>query len=395
MYKYKKYIYFFFVISISIIIICKIRYKNEITYKIKYNNEKFEVFQKKYKKKYYIEITYNNKMYPLDIYINFNKRKIIKNIYYYKTKNYECIFPLFVENEYIDIMCYNDGIIYNYNEIRGKDSKLDKYVKTIRIYNSKRYIDNEKYISKKDGIKFYNTVKKNLYITTYLGLANSNKTIKLFDNDVYSQPLKAFVDNYYIVADYDKSNKFDFDEFYIVNLDNYEIKKIKYKDKISYDSYIQGIVDNNIYLYDRDNEKQYVIDVKEKNINLISDNKIKYYNNGKWETISINKANNVKYFNYESLENKFDYDYIYDAFDKYYLLKKNNNRYSLFLVYKNSINTIKYLTDIESNNILFNEDYIYYVFKNNMYYYSESEGKKLVLNYSELEFNNDIKYYIY
>ena len=362
MYKKYKYIYLILIVVIVIILLSKVIYKNKINYKIKSDNKVFKINQLKTDSKYYIEISYNNKIYPLDIDYTSKKRKIIKDIYYFKDKKYECILPIFSNNSYIDMMCYKDKVIYNYSSIKGNDTKLDKYIKSIKIYDINKYKDNKTVENIVDGIKFYNNLDKNIYITNYRGITSKDKSIDLFNSDIYNKPLSVFINNYYLIADYNKLDRYEFNEFYLVNLDNYNTFKIKYKDNISFDSYIQGIVDNKIYLYDIDNEKQYEIDYNSKKIKLISNDKVKYYNNGKWENISISKANSKIYFNYESLDNIFDYDYVYETDTKYYLLKIDNDIYKLYLTYKQNTNIIKYLIDIETYDIIVNDTYLYYVY---------------------------------
>ena len=383
------------IIVLLMFLLFKNCFSSRKSYKIKSDKKVFIVSENKNNTKYYIEIKYTDKVYPLNINYNSKKNKLIKKIYYYEDNTYECVLPILSNNSYIDMMCYKDNIIYNYSSINGVDKKLDKFVKSLDIYDINKYNDNKKETSVIDETKFYNIIDKNTYITNYRGIIYRNNKIELFNNDVYNKPLSTFVSNYYIVANYNSDNKYEFNEFYIVNLDTYEVSTLKYKDTISFDSYIQGIVDNKVYIYDVDNENQYEIDIDSKKISLISSSRVKYYNYGKWESISKSKANNILYFNFESLDNIFDCDFVYETIDSYYLIKKNDNYYDLYLVYKNNKNLTKYLTTIENNNINIGDNYIYYVYKDKIYYYSEETNKKLLLSYSELEYNDDIKFYIY
>ena len=201
--------------------------------------------------------------------------------------------------------------------------------------------------------------------------------------------------SYYIIADYERNYTFKY--FYIVNLSTKEVKKLETKRDISYDSYIQGIVDNKLYIYDKDNENQYEINVINNEINLISSDKyIKYYTNNKWEKMNKVKANKEIYFDYETLDNYFtDYDIVKESRDYYYLFKRDGISYKLYRVDKNNIAVYKYILDVPTTDITFNDNYIYYVYKNKLYYYSDSVGIKTILENSELEFNDTIKYYIH
>ena len=240
-----------------------------------------------------------------------------------------------------------------------------------------------------------NNLKKTAVISTYNGLIINDKKIELFEKDIYNNKLSTFINNYYIIADYDKNYSFDF--FYIVNLDTKKVTKLESRYDISYDSYIQGIVDNKVYLYDKDNENQYEIDVNNNKIKIISsDDYIKYYTNKKWEKLNKAKANKEIYFDYETLDNKFpSYNYVKEIGDYYYLYKKDGISYKLYRVDKNNIDIYKYLLNVPTTNINFKDNYLYYVYKDKLYYYSDSTGLKTMLENSEIEFNETIKYYIY
>ena len=379
-----------FLIVLSLFII-KIFDISSLNYKIKSNKQIFYISENYKNNYYYFEIKNNNYIYPINIY-NINKgRKIINKIYSYIDKNYNCILPIFDDEIKTDMMCYTNNTLYNYQSIKGYNKKLDEYVKTIKEYPS--YVSEDKVIKKIDNtINIYNNVDKLVSITTYKGIIVSGKDLKLFDEDNYNNTISTFINNYYIVADYNE--KYEFNKFYVVNLLNKNISTIETKNDISFDSYIQGIVENNIYLYDKDNEIQYEINIENKEINIVSNsNYIKYYSNNKWEKMNKTKANKVIYFNYDSLENKFsDYSYVYENEYYYYLIDKENN---LYRVNKNNIDVIHYLINVPVNDIKIKDNYIYYLHNDKIYYYNDITGLKLILSDTELKFNNTIKYYIY
>ena len=387
------------IILIILILICKSILKiNNVSYKFNYDDKEFTINEINKNNNYYIEIKHSNSVYPIRIYNSSKKRKIIDNIYYYKDDTYECLLPIINSKLDIDMMCYKDNILLDYNTIIGDNSKLDDYVKNIDIYDINKFKDdtsNEKNIG---TIKLYrnNQINDKVAITTYKGLIVSGMEIELFKNDIYNNKISTFIDNYYLIADYD--NTYDFEYFYLVNLTSGNIERIKTKDEISLDSYIQGIVDNKVYLYDKDNEKQYEIDIDKKEVKLIvSGDNVKYYKNNKWETINKLKAKKELYFDYTTLSNDFtDYGEVIESDLYYYLInKKNNNKFDLYRVDKNNLDVYKFIGTIPTNKIYTHEGYIYYTFNNKLYFYSDSTGTKTLLEDSELEFNNTIKYYIY
>ena len=387
------------IILIILIIICKsILTFDNINYKIDVNGTKIKIKEEVNLDNYYIEIKTDNNTYPFRIYVDFNnKRKIIKDIYLYKDKKIECILPIINDNIYTDMMCYKDNIIYDYYTLVGENDSLDKYVNSIKEYNANEFKNIENNTTTIGTVKYneFDNVKNIVAITTYNGMIINDEEIRLFDKDIYSNELSVFIDNYYIVADYEK--KYTFNNFYIVDLNTKKVNILESKEDISYDSYIQGIVGDKIYLYDKDNENQYEIDIKNNKIDIISNNNyIKYYSNKKWEKVNKVKANKELYFNYETLDNIFtSYDYVKEVEDYYYLFKKDGISYKLHRVDKNNVDIDKYILDVPTTNLYFNNNYLYYVYKDKLYYYSDSTGLKILLENSELKFNDTIKYYIY
>ena len=387
------------IILLILILICKsILSFDSINYKLNIDKNKIKIKEVINDNNYYIEIKSDNNIYPLRIYEDLNnKRKVVKDIYFYKDNSIECILPVINNKLYTDMMCYKDGSIYDYYNIIGENDSLDKYIRSIDLYNANNF-KNESIDTKTIGTvnyNIFNNLNNTVAITTYKGLIINDSNINLFQNDIYNNKLSIFTDNYYVVAGYEK--KYSFNYFYVVNLETKKITKLKSKTDISYDSYIQGIVDNKIYLYDKDNENQHEINIKENKVEIVSSEEyIRYYSNKKWEKMNKVKANKEIYFDYETLDNYFTkYDYVEEVDDYYYLYKKDGISYKLYRVDKDNIEVYKYILDVPTTNIYFNDNYLYYIYKDKLYYYSDSIGLKTILENSELEFNDTIKYYIY
>lgn len=389
--KNKKYI--LLIVLVVLIIICNLLLNVKyLVYNLKYDNETFNIKELYKNGSNYIEIKHDDKIYPIRL--NTKNRRVINKIYYYKDKNLECIFPV-IDNINLDVMCYKEDILYNYFDIKGENKKLDKYIKTIKEYNKDTFLNKEEIKNIKHTITLFNNedINKNIAITTYKGLMIDGMEIELFKNDIYNNKISSFVDNFYLIADYDK--EYEFNDFYLVNIKTKSIEKIKTKYDISFDSYIQGIVDNKIYLYDLDNQNQYEIDVNRKIVKVISSkDKIRYYKSNKWETIS--KPSKELYFDYIPLSKDFiRYDYVLESDNYYYLFKKNNDEYNLYRVDKENINIYKYIGVVPSIDIHIYDDYLYYISNNKLYYYSDSTSFRTILIDTEFTFNNTIKYYIY
>ncbi|MBR3230126.1 MAG: hypothetical protein IKF91_04805 [Bacilli bacterium] len=344
---------------------------------------------------YYFKIKSDKLSINFQIKENYNKsEKIIKKLHYKKIDDYKCLFPLFKENRQLtDIMCMKDNIIYYANTLNNKN--IQNYFEKKGYKN--KYKDKAKKMSITNTQSIYkDNIKKNTYIAieTYKGLKlfNGKETeVKIFENDVYKKPISIFTHKYYLVADY--NSEYTFNKMHLVNIINGEKITIRSYDDISFDSYIMGEVDGKIYMFDKENNKQYEIDLEEKMINHIGNkNNIIFYN-GKWTTITLNEAKSEKKFTtFKEVEG-------YEKVDKinnyYYYYKKENNTYKIYRADKNNKKIKTYLFDTKDiTNITYIKDNIYYKNNNILYIYSNNSSKKLISD-KEIEFNSDISFGIY
>jgi len=224
-----------------------------------------------------------------------------------------------------------------------------------------------------------------------------NKNTITYAHDIKNKkPISVFTGKYYLVADY--KEKYSFKNFTLINIINGNKTNIRSYDDISFDSYIQGVVDNDIYLFDKDAQTQYKISIKYESVEKVADkNNLKYYN-GKWTTMSLSDALNNKKFN-NNYSNKIKG---YDKVDKignktgyYYLYKKQNNKYQVFKANIQNPKIKTYLFETTSlDSIIYLDNIIYYLNGNSFYYYTNDGSRKILTN-SELEFNDDISFGVY
>ncbi len=332
--------------------------------------------------------------------------KVIKDIKYYKDDEYECILPIFKDDSVlVDIICHVDDQFTYYYNLKTKNVALDNFVLSLKEYHLSQFTE----ISQTEvveGVTIYkNDLIKDHYVAigNYRGIFNISKNfnlinykISLYSHDVYNPKLSAFSDEYYVVVDYNKD--YAFNEINVVNLVSLATSKIKANRPISMDSYIQGVVDGKIYLYDKDNKIQYEIMPYKNSLATYSGSDMKYYNNGNWETLNASDASNGVLFQYG--EETSDY---YDRFDKvgnnvgfYYMYKKNGKVYD---VYRRSIqdeDSMMYLFSTDNiSYISYVKDHVYYVDGNMVKVFNDAFGIRNVAQYKELEFNNNLKLYVY
>ena len=347
-------------------------------YTAKDNNYKFNIKNDKFKLTF--DVTYD-----------YNKgSNIITKIHHKKINNYECILPIFKGNKILtDIMCKQNNTVYYGNNI---DNEISDFIKEMEKYGYQ--LSNFKDKAKKTKLSVNTAVYKNnilenhyLALENYKGLVLYNTkemTVPLFENDIYTKPISTFTDKYYIVADY--NNEYSFKIFKVVNIINGNEKEIRSYDEISFDSYIMGIINNEIYLFDKDAKVQYKINIEKETVTKMED--IKYYD-GKWHIMSLKDALNEKKFDNNKVTVN-NYEKAVKIGKYYYLYEKTGDNYNVYKAYNKQNNQRIFLfktSDI--NSIIYLENYIY--FKNgNTFYYWSNNGVKKVLENSELEFNNDL-----
>lgn len=391
---------------------------HNLEYKIKKDENTFyikEIYTQKRKNEinnYYFEVKINDDVFNFQTYKNYKKANyIIKDIEYFSNDKYKCIYLKDKDKKQIsDVICLNNGIEYFYSSIKNQDKELDEFVKKLKGYiinkeNLENKIDANPIIFYKDNI----IDNHYLYIENYKGIYLINKednvkNITIFKNDLYTNKISILNGKNYITANY--NDQYKFHEFKVVNITNGKKSEIISNDDISFDSYMQGTIDNQTYIFDKSEKKQYRINLKSKIVSL-SGNKskgIELYKNNKIITGSAYTATKEEIkFNKYTCDNKFN-NKEYDKVEKvgnelsgyYYLYLKENNKYKVYRVNVQNKKILTYLfTTDDIDNVYYFEDYIYY--KDGLYikYYKDNIGIKTLIKNTELEFNKSINFGLY
>ncbi len=349
---------------------------------------------------YKFELQHNNFDLIFDVTVDYNKASnIIDEINYKEIDDYQCVMPVFKNDDIlIDMMCMKDDIVYYAHDL--DNSSINEYASSMKKYGYKQtdYEDNGEKTNLSSTTAIY---QDNILDNHYLALENykgidlyssDNTTVNLFENDVYKKPISVFTDKYYVVADY--NSEYSFKIFKVVNIINGTEKEIRSYDEISFDSVVQGVVDGEIYIFDKDARVQYKINLENETVeNVSEDGDIKYYN-GKWSTMSLTDALNEKKFDnyYTNIDG-------YEKVDKvgkyYYVYEKQDDKYLVYKAYNKKVTEKIYLfTTSDINSVIYANEYIYFRDDTIFYYWSNS-GVKKILEDSELEFNDDITLGVY
>lgn len=384
---------------------------HHISYIVNTQNEKFEIEETYQKNKnnqagYLLTIRVNDAVFPIPIALEKKNKKLVDDVYYFENKEYVCIYPV-GKNLKLDVLCENKETIYPYHNIRGVDLEIDQFVLSLENYDSAVFMDNRSILKTDAGISIYNHVISDHMIgmETYKGLyvldaSNLLRKKNLFTSDIYQKSVKIFDKQYYIVGDYNQN--YEFHEFSVVNMQNMKVSKIISNKAISLDSYIQGVVDNSLYLLDRTNKRQYKIDLSSKTVKKIGDTDlgVQMYLDGKWSTMTMYEVlRGDTYFKNTILPEEID-PTLYEAYQQvgkyYYLYQKEENGYAVYRIQEESPEIRYYITTLsDTYQVGYIGDYFYWKEKDSIYYYHDSIGSRIVIKNPEMEFNSDLQFGIY
>ena len=402
----KKHIKCILVILFIFLIACflgnKFKTHHTVKYKLKNNTQILETYHKDKKSDYYlIEINHQDKKYIFDIKNNFKKKKkIVKDLIIYKKENVSCIYPILINEKYtLDIICSIDENLYAYASIKDKYD-FGEFIKTIPNYDDKYYDDKTSNIKNYNDIKIYND---NLYPNENIIIYNYKNLIKIKDysyskisfsnHDIYNNDLGIMINNLYLIPKY--SNKPEISSYYVIDILKQKKKEIKLNNKLSTNLYINGIVDDKLYIFDKSNIIQYELDPNTKKLNRVGNkNNMKFYD-GKW--IDANPYDYIKEekkFNSISskMEFPFHHDKIYTPANYYYIYNYNGKFYK---VYKHDLNNPIFLFEFDDfDEVQIINDKIYFINDKTLYRYDKS-GLKKVVQRDEFKYNSKNIYSAY
>lgn len=297
----------------------------------------------------------------------FLSKKLVKEVEIKEKDNNFCIIPKSNKINFYPLCLQNDRLI-SYHLINNEELDFSSFKKEIEFRENSF-----------NSITMYNLNNKKYYIWNYDGFLilsdKEQKKVKLFQEDVYNIPLTIKVGNKLLIANYD--SKYEFNTLYILDSKKDKAREMNLGKMISFDSYFLGATNKKAYLVDKKNKKEYEIDPKKLKLkSIVADNQGKIIKNSLWESISINSlVNNEDKFTYQRITNfKIENDILY----------KVENGYQTKL-------SEKKVKDI----IYQDQNTIYYLVEDKLYYYNDDSGEILALSNFEWNFNYKNLIYIF
>lgn len=367
---------------------------HNIIYKVNNNYEVEEHYQySKNNHQYSIIIRRKNNNYSYILNNNLHKKKkIIKEIKTFKNKNLTCIIPIYKKNISLKSYCsINNRQVSNSYLIMSNNEEYNLLLDKLKKYNINIYEKNTtktKYkqlkVYQKNILKGYTFILWN-YKGIYLLNGERLSYKKFLNYDLYDNIMSTVVSEYYVL--FDNSSVNGIDTIYYYNLKKDKLKKITLKKKLSKDSYINGVVNKLIYITDRNEKKQYTIDIKREKIEELENKNNNYtiYNNNKRKYISKSD-----YFLQDQL---FNNKLITNKITKSKLLKKDNiyyymedNKFYKVLNISKDNPILLFEIDNINNWMVVNYD-ILVISDNTLYLYNDDSGLQKILESNEIKYN--------
>lgn len=375
---------------------------HNISYEINKDKTKFTVGEVFKDKRYYFKISSGKYIFSFDVKNDFHKSKeVIKDIYSYKFDDTLCIYPVLKKGN-SNILCSRKGKSYSYTYY---EKDLVSFVSKLKSkgFKSLSWEKKSNYVRKNGTLEGYlNNIKEDtyIYIYKYNGFFSLNRDslekIDLFKDDTYVNHLGTNVSKYYLVPNYD--DKYDYDEIYVIDMTKDKVKKRKIKNSISKDSYINGVIDDYLYIFDKDELKQYKISKKGNKIIEVGnrDDGGLYYDLG-FKTIDIYKFTDDEILfktvdDYiDKLQGKTSVKFIEKYGDSYFYQTVDND-----VFYYNVNSGVKVLLfNMDISDFRYVSETLYFISGDKLYSYDFDRGISLIATYGELSFNSKNRIAIY
>ena len=386
-----------FVIIVVFIVLSITNYlKKEHTVKYKINN--YDIKEHFYLSKghyYDMIITNKKKKYIYTINEDLGKdKKIITDIKEYKSNDLTCIVPVYKENITNNFYCLLNkqqvSANYLYDTNNSDFKKIYKKAKKLNIKLSQNNKSKKNY---KNLVVYQKNITKDhfYFIWNYKGIyvvsKDEIKYKKFIDYDIYDNVMDCVVDDYYVLFDNSSVNGIEDVYYYDINKD--KLDKFELKTKLTKNSYINGVVDNSIYVTDRKQKKEYAVKIKDKTITEVDNDQTKYlvYDNKTKKELTKSDYFMKDFFFDNNLiidkkitkskELKKEYNYYYFIEDsKLYKALDTNKTHRILLAELDNI------TDwlVRDREVLLLRD-------DTIYVYIDGKGLRKILTTNELKYN--------
>lgn len=356
--------------------------KHDVSYVVEIDEKEvsvLEFYRKTEEEDYYLlnlEVDDSKFTFTIDNYFN-KQKQILKDIIFYEKDNLLCAYPIYMNDKNgSDFTCSLDGKNYAYSALKDTYD-LSEYIEKLPSFTYSEGSRSDKIYNNYDMEIYYENFIDNEYIFVYdyyhvIAVYDFRTQVsKVVDFDKLVNEHGIFMGKKFYVPYYVEGQDY-FDHFQIIDLLSRDDDPVfvSINEKISTNSYINGVYENLIYFFDRDSKRQYVFDIEEEEVKVVGHEEKDgvIYKDGKFEVISVSElANEDHTFSLDFSELK-DYE-IKEAFRDskyYYFYTKDGEFYKSFIdnTVQNPVLLFK-LDDLSNFQIL--DDKIYFIQDTKLY----------------------------
>lgn len=365
---------------------------------------------------YYFEISYRKKpLISFKIFDESYSKGLLRTFELYQDDDLVCVYPIFNNHKnQLNVICNKDGVQYDYLVLKGENDKLDKFVQALKAKGFQHHSWNDepnKELAFEKVRVFNDNLIKNQYVVIwhykgfYLVSLNKQKKVMLLQQDRYDNSLGFLVNQYYVIPSYSATNTFS--QLVRTNVTTLASHVIDLHYDISFNSFVQGTVDDKLYIIDKDNKRQYEINIANKQIMLVGDaqNQARYYYDYQWDIKEIDYIidHNLVFKEEQIIPDllntygAFKIEGVMGATDGYYYLYvEEEGQVLVYRIDKQNIDVMTLLFKMpQVTNVKYIKDSIYFLNDNTLYMYQDSLGLRPLIKYDELRFNQRNMYDVY
>ncbi|MEG2283340.1 MAG: hypothetical protein RSB99_01785 [Bacilli bacterium] len=358
---------------------------------------------------YQFTVKYDNSIVLLENRTNYNKqKKLITDIISFEKDGFICFYPIYHNNikDTHDIECVKEDRQYSYTYLKNGYPSLQEFELILQkkdILLPSSILDKSPVVTDK-GISIYQkNIPNNFYLTVWQYnsiqiMSNDHITAtNLLANDQYNNRGIA-AGKYYIIPEF--TSMAEFNRILIADIFNFGSKPLDIGTNISNDCYFNGVVDGKVYLFDRNNKRQFEISPKDRTVREIGNVNInaQFYDGYKWSERNIydfisNKIYFTKDFSKIKELDKYPYTKVVETENSYYFSTRNKEIYRLWKTQMDR--PVLLLSNNQLKEFSVYKDYVFYLAGDTLYIYQENFGlKPLVIN-NEFRFNQNNMYSVY
>lgn len=385
---------------------------HQVDYSIAVDGEQFkirEIYERTDRGYYRFQIDHEKDHFVFETDVDYNKRKeIIEEIQFIDHEGLFCILPIYLKGElHSNLQCSKDGKLYSYSAV-SENPAVISFVESL----SKQKLSLPAWQKQSEAPSFESfyyyypedfLANDEIILWNYRGiqmLSKENKWSQTFlQFDRYENSHAQLIGKYYLVPQYFNEKLFEFERYIVYDIVARKQTSITIGQSLSSSTYIQGVVDGKLYIFDPKNLVQYEINPKKEESRLVGNKEINaQYYDGTWkdrniydfvstpirfETVSNRKVIFKKYAYQEILETD-RYYFFYDAKGNVYQLFKDDLDHPVFLFQKPGLTSVQAVGDS-----------FYFLVEDTIYYWQAEQGLRQMVRNSEFKYNHNNMYAIY